>query len=124
MSRGSDVTRAAPILTALVLWSLSLDALALSVPELTGRVNDYADLISPAAEARIDERLKRLEEDSGAQVVVLTIASLQGEPLEEYSLRVAETWKLGRRWYCFQLSDLHHLANHCLILHSRPMWPF
>ncbi|MGB8331806.1 MAG: TPM domain-containing protein, partial [Polyangiales bacterium] len=66
------------------------------VPNLSGRVNDYADLISPAAEARIDESLGKLERDEGAQIVVLTIDGLQGESLEEFSLRVAETWKLGR----------------------------
>ena len=82
--------------SALVLWSVSLTALALDVPNLSGRINDYADLISPAAEARVDALLAKLEQDEGAQVVVLTIDSLQGEQLEEYSLRIAETWKLGR----------------------------
>jgi uncharacterized protein len=61
-----------------------------------GRVNDYADLLSSSAEGRIDEKLSLLEQDKGAQVVVLTIEDLQGEQLEEYGLRVAETWKLGR----------------------------
>lgn len=71
-------------------------ASALDVPALTGRVNDYADLISPEAEARIDQTLAALEQDEGAQVVVLTIEELDGEQLEDYSLRVAESWKLGR----------------------------
>lgn len=96
MSQGSDVTRVQPLLAALVVWSVALTALALDVPNLTGRVNDYADLISPAAETRIGELLAKLEQDEGAQVAVLTIDSLQGEQLEEYSLRVAETWALGR----------------------------
>jgi uncharacterized protein len=73
-----------------------MTALALDVPSLEGRVNDYADLISPAAETRIEQVLAALEQDEGAQVVVLTIDSLGGEQLEEYSLRIAETWKLGR----------------------------
>ncbi|MGB5366659.1 MAG: TPM domain-containing protein, partial [Polyangiales bacterium] len=90
------MTKARPVLTALLLWSVSLTAFALSVPELTGRVNDYATLLTPATEARIDALLTQLEKDTGAQVVVLTIDSLQGESLEDYSLRVAEAWKLGR----------------------------
>jgi len=90
------VTRARPLLAALVLWAVPLTALALAVPSLSSRVNDYANLISPAAEARIDRLLAKLEQDEGAQVAVLTIDSLEGEPLEEYSLRVAESWKLGR----------------------------
>jgi len=83
-------------LAALLTSSLSVSALALDVPNLSGRVNDYADLLSPAAEARIEQTLATLEQDEGAQVVVLTIDSLDAEQLEEYSLRVAETWKLGR----------------------------
>ena len=80
----------------LLLCSVSLTALALAVPNLTGRVNDHADLISPEAEARIDALLTALERDEGAQVAVLTVDSLRGEQLEEYSLRVAEAWALGR----------------------------
>lgn len=90
------MNRARTVLALLLVCSVSLTALALAVPNLTGRVNDYADLISPEAEARIDALLAALERDEGAQVAVLTIDSLRGEQLEEYSLRVAETWALGR----------------------------
>ncbi|MGB5695285.1 MAG: TPM domain-containing protein, partial [Polyangiales bacterium] len=85
-----------PFLAALALLWVSLTAHALDVPKLSGRVNDYANLISPTAEAQIEDLSSKLEQDKGAQVVVLTIDSLDGEPLEEYSHRVAETWRLGR----------------------------
>ena len=71
-------------------------AAALEVPYLSGRVNDNADILSQAAEERMSARLAGFEEGSGSQVAVLTIPSLEGEALEEYSLRVAETWALGR----------------------------
>jgi uncharacterized protein len=71
-------------------------AAALEVPYLSGRVNDNADILSQAAENRLSARLAGFEEASGSQVAVLTIPSLEGEALEEYSLRVAETWALGR----------------------------
>jgi uncharacterized protein len=80
----------------LVLCLVPVVAFALSVPELSGRVNDYANLVDPVTEARIDALLAKLEQDTGAQVAVLTIESLQGEQLEDYSLRVAEAWSLGR----------------------------
>ena len=83
-------------LVPLLLWGLASTALALDVPALKGRVNDRAHLLSASAAARIEDKLQKLEEDKGAQVVVLTVDSLGGGPLEEYSLRVAETWKLGR----------------------------
>ena len=71
-------------------------AAALEVPYLAGRVNDLAGLLSEGAEARLEEKLGRLEEQTGAQVAVLTIPSLEGDPIEDFSIRVVETWKLGR----------------------------
>ncbi len=71
-------------------------AVALEVPYLSGRVNDLADLISADTETRIVAGLEEFENRTGHQIAVLTIASLEGEALEEYSLRVAETWGLGR----------------------------
>lgn len=68
----------------------------LEVPFLSGRVSDSAGLLGPDSETRIEETLRALEEATGAQVAVLTIGSLEGENLEGYSLRVAETWQLGR----------------------------
>ncbi len=84
------------ILAVVAIGLLAAAALALDVPYLAGRVNDLADMIPDDAEQRIDETLRRLEEDTGAQVAVLTIPSLESEPLEDYSMRVVETWQLGR----------------------------
>jgi len=70
-------------------------AAALEVPSLTGRVNDYADMISPSAEAAITQKLEQLEASDSTQVVVLTVPSLEGEDLEGFSIRVAEAWKIG-----------------------------
>ncbi|MCH7666664.1 MAG: TPM domain-containing protein [Acidobacteria bacterium] len=87
------------------LWTLALAAMvilpagavaALEVPYLSGRVNDLADLISGDAEARIVDSLEDFENRTGHQVAVLTIPSLEGEVLEKFSLRVSETWGLGR----------------------------
>jgi len=86
-------------------WALALLALALvaalptaalEVPTYPERVNDRADMVDAATEARLSERLAALERSTGAQVVVLTVPSLEGEVLEDYSLRVAEQWGLGR----------------------------
>lgn len=66
------------------------------VPVLVGRVNDYADLLPTEAEAALEARLKTLEDETGAQVVVLTVPSLAGDPIEDFSIRVVERWRLGR----------------------------
>lgn len=85
--------RAASICLGMMLAAAAVPAL--EVPYLTGRVNDYAGMLDPEEESRIAARLEALEQGNGAQVVVLTIPSLEGEVLEDYSLRVAETWGLG-----------------------------
>ncbi len=85
-----------PAAAAALCLLLAPAAAAREVPFLAGRVNDTAEMIPPEVEQRIEDKLTRLEEATGAQMAVLTIASLDGEALEEYSLRVAETWKLGR----------------------------
>ncbi|MEM7582861.1 MAG: TPM domain-containing protein [Acidobacteriota bacterium] len=69
---------------------------ALEPPELWGRITDQADLLDDGAELRLDALLEQLETDTGAQVAILTVASLEGDPLEDFSIRVVEKWQLGR----------------------------
>jgi uncharacterized protein len=69
---------------------------AIDVPYLSGRINDQAGLLGDSFETGLDGRLRQLEEETGAQVAVLTIVSLDGDPIEDFSIRVVETWKLGR----------------------------
>ena len=91
------VTATAVALAALASLAAALPVLALEVPYLAGRVNDLADTLSPAARERIEKTLVELEAKTGAQLVVLTIPSLEGEAIEAFSVRVAQTWKLGRK---------------------------
>lgn len=86
--------RSLPAVLALAL--LAPSASALEVPFLSGRVNDDARLLDPGAAARLEQTLKAHEAKTGQQVVVLTIPSLEGEVLEDFSLKVSRTWKLGR----------------------------
>jgi uncharacterized protein len=86
--------------TALAILSVVCAAASLGakdIPYLAGRVNDYAGMLDDASRERVEGKLAQLEKATGAQVAVLTIDSLDGEPLEDYSLKVAETWKLGRK---------------------------
>ena len=79
-----------------VVMAMAVGISALEVPYLAGRVNDQANMLEDGFEAQLEERLRLLEEETGAQVAVLTILSLEGDPLEDFSMRVVETWKLGR----------------------------
>jgi len=80
----------------LALALLSPLASALEVPYLSGRINDDAHLLDAATASSLEQTLKSYEEKTGQQIAVLTIPSLEGEPLEDFSLKVSRTWKLGR----------------------------
>ena len=94
MATGSGLLLRSCALVAVLL--VATVGAALDVPYLSGRVNDQAGLLGDSFETGLDGRLGQLEEETGAQVAVLTIVSLEGDPIEDYSIRVVETWKLGR----------------------------
>ena len=83
-------------LACLLLVSL-VQADELPVPKLTGRVVDMAGLLSADEVAKVDRALRQFETDTGGQMVVLIIASLKGESIEAFSLRVANTWGIGHK---------------------------
>jgi uncharacterized protein len=60
-------------------------------------VNDYAGLLSPSDRARIESRLAERERATGAQVVVAIFRSLEGENLEDFSIRLAQQWRIGQK---------------------------
>jgi len=72
-------------------------ATALEIPALRGQVNDDADLLTPEQEAELAEFYASLEQKVGCQMALLTIDSVHGASIEEYSLQVANAWALGRR---------------------------
>ncbi len=69
---------------------------ALDVPQLKGYVNDYADMISPSAEAGLEEELKTFEQTDSTQIVILTVPSREGDVIEDFGIRVADAWKVGQ----------------------------
>jgi uncharacterized protein len=83
------------ICTSLLLFTAQLHAL--EVPELSGRVNDFAGILSPATVQQLEGSLVAFENEQSTQLVVLTIPSLENDSLEEFSMRVAEQWKIGRQ---------------------------
>lgn len=85
------------LLLALVQLLPWRELYALPVPALTARVNDYASMISPGAKAGIEAKLKQFEAEESTQIVILTVPSLQGDPIEDFSIRVADSWKIGQK---------------------------
>jgi uncharacterized membrane protein YgcG len=68
-----------------------------SVPQLTGRVVDDAQLLSPSAEAGLVKTLARLEQQTSDQLVVVTVPDLKGEAIESFGLRVGRAWGIGQK---------------------------
>lgn len=82
-------------LQACIAWAAPGDLLP--VPALNARVTDQTASLSRADEARIEALTRDFESKKGAQIAVLIVATTQPEPIFDYSLRVAEAWKLGRK---------------------------
>src|SRR5947207_7684149 len=67
------------------------------IPTMHARVTDLTNTLSPADQQAIEAKLPAWESDTGNQMVVLIVPSTKPEPIEAYSIRVAEAWKIGRK---------------------------
>lgn len=67
------------------------------IPALSAHVTDTLGLLPEPRKLALENRLVALETEKGAQVAVLVVASTQPEAIEEYALRAAEAWRLGRK---------------------------
>ncbi len=82
---------------ALVLLLLVAAQLgALNIPEPYGFVNDHAGLLSPSAQRSLEARLQQFADSESTQVVVLTLASGEGLPIEQVAVQVFESWGIGQ----------------------------
>jgi uncharacterized protein len=68
-----------------------------AVPALSGRVVDLTGTLSGGAVNRIEAQLAQLEEQKGSQLAVLIVPTTQPEDIEQFGIRVADQWKLGRK---------------------------
>ena len=87
----------ATLALGLILLLPSLALAAPKFPPLTGRVVDDAQLLSPAAEAKLTTELAALEQKTGRQLVVATVPDLQGYEIEDYGYQLLRTWGIGRK---------------------------
>ncbi len=88
-------------LAALCLAVLSLCALAaddrVPLPSLAARVTDLTGTLTRDQQAQLENQLASLERDKGAQIAVLLLPTTQPESIEQYGIRLAEAWKIGRK---------------------------
>src|ERR1017187_7914555 len=84
------------ILALLLCWGFAAFA-DVAVPPLSGRVVDQTGTLSSGDVASPTQAIRALEAKKGSQVAVLIVPTTTRETIEQYSLRVAETWKIGRK---------------------------
>ena len=80
------------------LWlSAPWAAAEVAVPPLRAHVTDLTDTLDAGQRAALEQTLSAFEAERGAQIAVLIVPTTAPETLEQYSIRVAEQWKLGRK---------------------------
>src|ERR1700688_4888412 len=86
----------ASLLALLVCWAFAAAA-DVAVPPLSGRVVDQTGTLSAGDISALTQTLKALEARKGSQVAVLIVPTTAPETIEQFSIRVAEAWKIGRK---------------------------
>ncbi len=77
-------------------WEPGSDGL-MPIPALKQRVTDLTATLGPSDVAALDAKLAAWEQATGNQLAVLVVPTTKSEPIEAYSIRVADAWKIGRK---------------------------
>jgi uncharacterized protein len=86
----------ASLFALLVCWAFAAHA-DVAVPSLTGRVVDQTGTLSAGEISALTQKLESLERRKGSQVAVLIVPTTEPESIEQFSIRVADAWKIGRK---------------------------
>jgi uncharacterized protein len=68
-----------------------------AIPPLQQRVTDLTQTLSVSEQAALESKLAQFEQQKGSQIAILLVPTTQPEAIEQYSIRVVEAWKLGRK---------------------------
>src|SRR5512140_1270728 len=85
------------LFVALALGWTFVSGAQVPVPALTGHVTDQTATLNAEQKAALEQTLQAFEARKGSQLAVLIVATTAPETIEQYALRVAEQWKLGRK---------------------------
>ncbi len=70
---------------------------AVDLPAPSHYVEDYANVVNASHERSLNGILQELEQKTGAQYIILTVDTTGGLPIEQFSIELAEKWKLGQK---------------------------
>lgn len=82
--------------TLLAFVSGSVQAELVAIPAIKTRVTDLTQTLTAEQQAQLETKLASFEQQKGSQIAVLIVPTTQPEDIAQYSIRVAEAWKLGR----------------------------
>lgn len=85
------------LLAFLVACLAAFGAPAADVPYLSGRVVDNAEILGTETKRKLAAQLKAHEAETGNQIAVLTVPTLEGESVESYAEQVFNAWQLGQK---------------------------
>lgn len=83
------------IVLFLLLWNVIL-SYSEPIPKLKGRINDLTNTLSISEIQYLESILKSFEDSTSNQIVILIVSTTGSETIEDYSMKVAETWKIGQ----------------------------
>jgi len=97
-TRGTDMGWVARWLCVFLLLGVALGVHAdVAVPPLTTRVTDLTNTLTASQRDTLENELRAFETRKGSQIAVLIVPTTQPETIEQYSIRVTDAWKLGRK---------------------------
>lgn len=70
---------------------------AISFPSPVGLVNDFAKILAPTTIAKLETQLQNHQNQTGQQIAVVTVTSLEGQPLENYANDLFKAWGIGQK---------------------------
>ena len=88
---------AASAAASFLLFASAAFAQDAAIPPLTARVTDSAGMLTPEQRSALEAVLADYEQQKGTQIAVLTVPSTAPEVIDQYGIRVAEAWKIGRK---------------------------
>ncbi|HEX8874621.1 MAG TPA: YgcG family protein [Nitrosospira sp.] len=97
MTRSWVKTLTSTLAFTALLFSAFLAVADVAVPPLKSRVTDLSGTLSANEAVQLEQKLAAFEAKKGSQIAVLIVPTTQPETIEQYSIRVAEAWKLGRK---------------------------
>lgn len=78
-------------------WNAGAADDLVTIPRLAARVTDLTGTLTREQQAQLEAALAAIERDQGAQAAILLIPSVEPETIEQFGIRLAEAWRVGRR---------------------------